>query len=137
MELKPCPFCGSTPEIKMDDRYPRPKCDRIDAYEVVCTNWNCIIGGVDAHYYRSPEEASEAWNRRADNVENLEKQAEGLEMIRDGLETQMNLTKHRLKHLKEMKKTETKEYISLTAAFKTQTYWFKEADKALNGDLHF
>lgn len=98
---------------------------------------NNRIGGVDAHYYRSPEEASEAWNRRADNVENLEKQAEGLEMIRDGLETQMNLTKHRLKHLKEMKKTETKEYISLTAAFKTQTYWFKEADKALNGDLHF
>lgn len=67
-ELKPCPFCGSTPEIKMDDRYPRPKCDRIDAYEVVCTNWNCIIGGVDDHYYRSPEEASEAWNRRANDV---------------------------------------------------------------------
>ena len=64
-------------------------------------------------------------------------QAEGLTMIRDGLESQMNLTKHRLKHLEEMKKTETKEYVSLTAAFKSQSYWFKEADKALNGDLHF
>ncbi len=64
-------------------------------------------------------------------------QAEGLTMIRDGLESQMNLTKHRLEHLEEMKETETKEYVSLTTAFKFQSYWFKEADKALNGDLHF
>lgn len=62
--VKPCPFCGSIPKIQQDDRYPRPKCERIDAYEVVCTNWACIIGGVDNHYYRSCEEAIEVWNRR-------------------------------------------------------------------------
>lgn len=66
-DLKPCPFCGSVPKMQQDGRYPRPKCERIDAFEVVCTNWDCIIGGVDNHYYLSPEKAAKAWNRRADN----------------------------------------------------------------------
>lgn len=67
-ELKPCPFCGEMPLLKSDNRYPRLKyCERITAYEVVCQNIDCIIYYADNVYYRTPDEAIGAWNRRADN----------------------------------------------------------------------
>lgn len=66
-ELKPCPFCGTIPKLQTDTRYPLPKCQPRKAYEVVCQNWDCIIGFVDDRYRLSEKEAIEAWNRRADN----------------------------------------------------------------------
>ena len=68
-ELKPCPFCGRMPILKSDNRYPRPECERITAYEVVCQNSDCIIYYADKYYFRTPQEAATAWNRRASNVE--------------------------------------------------------------------
>ena len=61
-KLKPCPFCGSDAELKTDIRYPRPMCQPKRAYEVFCTNYDCIIGGVDERYYTNKEKAIKAWN---------------------------------------------------------------------------
>lgn len=64
-ELKPCPFCGSGVFLKIDNRYPQG--ERVTAYEVVCTNYECVIYNADNTYFLTPEAAVEAWNRRADN----------------------------------------------------------------------
>lgn len=66
-KLKPCPFCGSDAELKTDIRYPRHMRQPKRAYEVFCTNYDCIIGGVDDRYYTNKEKAIKAWNRRASN----------------------------------------------------------------------
>ena len=65
-KIKPCPFCGKMPMIKSDIRYPRPKCEAMTAYEVVCNNYRCIIYNADNNYYKTEAEAIEAWNRRAE-----------------------------------------------------------------------
>lgn len=64
MELKPCPFCGRKPVLKSDNRYPKPGRERITAYEVVCNNMDCIIYGADDKYFKTPQQAVKAWNRR-------------------------------------------------------------------------
>lgn len=66
-KLKPCPFCGSDAELKTDIRYPRPMCQPKRAYEVFCTNYDCIIGRVDERYFLNKKKAIEAWNRRAND----------------------------------------------------------------------
>ena len=66
-ELKPCPFCGSDPVLQVDIRYPRPEREPRKAFEVVCQNYDCIIGHVDERYKLSAKEAIEWWNRRADH----------------------------------------------------------------------
>ena len=66
-KLLPCPFCGQTPKLQEDFRYPWPERERTRAYEVVCQNPDCIIGKVDAHYRLTKREIVELWNRRADN----------------------------------------------------------------------
>lgn len=63
-DLKPCPFCGGEAKMQSDIRYPRPECEPKTAFEVVCQNWDCIIGFVDERYYLSEKEAAGAWNRR-------------------------------------------------------------------------
>lgn len=65
--IKSCPFCGEMPFLKTDTRYPRPEREPRQAYEVVCQNWECIIGFVDEKYKLSAKEAIEAWNRRAND----------------------------------------------------------------------
>lgn len=65
VKLKLCPFCGGEAKMKRDIRYPRPKCEAKEAFEVVCQNATCIIGFVDDRYYLSEKMAAEAWNRRA------------------------------------------------------------------------
>lgn len=65
--LKPCPFCGMIPVMQTDYRWPRYgkyAGKRVDAFEVVCKNWECILHNVDNNYFLSAEEATEAWNRR-------------------------------------------------------------------------
>lgn len=61
IELKPCPFCGVTP-------------DCIEGYEdydnayffVRCMNPDCKVGPEADCGYESPEEAAGAWNTRAE-----------------------------------------------------------------------
>lgn len=53
IELKPCPFCGSTDIDFIDDDW---------VGYVYCTN--C---GVETPNYKPSTGAVEAWNRRADN----------------------------------------------------------------------
>lgn len=62
--LAPCPFCGSAPELRIDFRYPRPRCNRRKVFVVVCANIDCIIYNADGVYYFSKAKAVEAWNRR-------------------------------------------------------------------------
>lgn len=64
-ELKPCPFCGKIPRLKTDIRYPQG--EQIAAYEVVCSNWECIIYNADDVYFPTPQDAIIAWNRRTKN----------------------------------------------------------------------
>lgn len=68
IELKPCPFCGGKAEIKTDTRFPRygKYADQaVTAYEVCCTNTECIIYNADNKYFLSAEEAVKAWNNRS------------------------------------------------------------------------
>ena len=56
-DLKPCPFCGGEAEIFRGTTYGfRP------LYEPRCIKCECWIG-----IYDTEEQATEAWNRRADN----------------------------------------------------------------------
>lgn len=59
IKLKPCPFCGGEAEIQYG------ACD-YNVYQAVCKGQNCnaMNGWSD-----TPEEAAEAWNRRADTNE--------------------------------------------------------------------
>lgn len=58
-DLKPCPFCGQTPELK-EWQWPRSV-----AYRVHCVNELCCRPCVGD--YNSPEIAVERWNTRLDD----------------------------------------------------------------------
>lgn len=70
--IKPCPFCGSEAILQRDIRYPRPRCNPKQAYEVICTNYNCVIYRADTHYSLTKKEAIAKWNNRVevDNEKN-------------------------------------------------------------------
>lgn len=65
--VKNCPFCGKEPIIVKDIRYPRPKCEATDAYEVICNTFGCPIYKADNTYFFSLEAAVRAWNERSVN----------------------------------------------------------------------
>ena len=70
IELKPCPFCGKDPMISRSIRYPRYgryAGKSVEAYSVVCDNYDCLIYWADDKYFYSEKLAARAWNRRADN----------------------------------------------------------------------
>lgn len=54
MELKPCPFCGSEPDLYGD-------CDMV---KVRCTNYHC--GCETRGWFDEIEDAVEHWNTRRD-----------------------------------------------------------------------
>lgn len=65
IELKPCPFCGSKPEItKIIIRFTPEK---EYAYKVVCGNTRCQVY-TETGLYSSAESAVTVWNRRAENA---------------------------------------------------------------------
>ena len=66
-ELKPCPFCGASAEMNKGTYDFKP-------YWVCCENGHGLGKRGD-----SPEEAAEAWNRRAVDVDALKGIAEELE----------------------------------------------------------
>ena len=58
MELKPCPFCGSTG--KMHEK-------GLNTWVVECSNNQCMASYMIGWDYDTEEEAAEAWNRRAND----------------------------------------------------------------------
>lgn len=59
-ELKPCPFCGSTAEIRTQPKY--------DDFWVECAMRNGHCPVMPATWrYKTEEEAINAWETRADN----------------------------------------------------------------------
>lgn len=55
--LKPCPFCGSPAHMYVGQGKAK------GWYEAHCSKFGCIR--MDERF-RSPEEATEAWNRRVE-----------------------------------------------------------------------
>lgn len=75
-ELKPCPFCGSNPELAECTR-ELPMSEEQDIFYVICTHCGCspfrISGPVNLRYQPNCKviidelkmKAIEKWNRRA------------------------------------------------------------------------
>ena len=61
-ELKPCPFCGGEGKLKVADGI----LDDFTMFYCYCPNGKCIAGGTD--WFKSREEAIEAWNTRAERT---------------------------------------------------------------------
>lgn len=55
--LKPCPFCGATPNLLIRNRQ----------YTIVCSNHRCIAHDIEPHY-RIDSAAVTAWNSRKKEV---------------------------------------------------------------------
>ena len=81
-ELMPCPFCGGKPNDELED-------NGSNVTWVICDNVKDGCG-CEGPYKHTPEDAIEAWNRRASEarIAALEAQVEGmrvaLERILDG-----------------------------------------------------
>ena len=65
----------------------------------------------------------------------LQKQSQGLRMMRDGMNVQIDSLKHRQEYYIEIEKMEAAK--ECEAMLRILYYWRKEADKALSGNLHF
>ena len=85
-ELKPCPFCGGEVQLQVcddegnfhDDEYEFNAWSGLGFLIThdVERNQKCPIAEYEGEYlgtyiYDSREEAAEAWNRRADNVQSI------------------------------------------------------------------
>jgi len=58
--IKPCPFCGTEPEIGTHN----PKVDGKYQYQIGCASGNCPMDYVGGHGFTTEEEAIAAWNKR-------------------------------------------------------------------------
>lgn len=67
-ELLPCPFCGGEAHVNHDHRWYGDVYKAVDAYEVVCLNFGCIIYYADDVWYDTESEAIAAWNSRAERT---------------------------------------------------------------------
>ncbi|MBP1589122.1 MAG: Lar family restriction alleviation protein [Kiritimatiellae bacterium] len=65
VKLKPCPFCGGKAVVARSDDEP-------PVFFAGCDTLWCRGSAVTLSHYRSPEEAAEAWNRRAPGSSRLE-----------------------------------------------------------------
>jgi ssDNA-binding Zn-finger/Zn-ribbon topoisomerase 1 len=54
-ELKPCPFCGAIPLVKISTT---------GRYFVACHNKQCLAQVLTSTFYVKPESAIAAWNKR-------------------------------------------------------------------------
>lgn len=66
IELKPCPFCGRKPSKV---RQHHSDCSRTIYYNVACKapRSKCHVNPYTP-FFKSEEEAADAWNRRANNI---------------------------------------------------------------------
>lgn len=67
VELKPCPFCGGTAHIEVDD-VQEP--EMFWHYSPRCDNWGCL-GHTFWFMYDTEEDAIEAWNTRHERTVKL------------------------------------------------------------------
>lgn len=58
VKVKKCPFCGNDAELKV--RMPSM------LYRYCCMDYRCCARGFGL-WFKSEDEALEAWNKRADN----------------------------------------------------------------------
>lgn len=58
IKLKPCPFCGGKAKFALGERYREEHKQSNDWIE-------CSSCSVETAYFDTPEEAAEAWNKRA------------------------------------------------------------------------
>lgn len=69
---KPCPFCGGRPYIRaitFSDtccQADETTTEYVKKYRAICDNVLCLCH-PQTRLFSTPEEAIEAWNRRADN----------------------------------------------------------------------
>lgn len=74
-ELKPCPFCGSEGDAIVTHEVWNRCTDHRQGYCIECYDCGCSLGFMAYHdgtwdgYYRTEEEAIEAWNRRSPNAD--------------------------------------------------------------------
>ena len=54
--LKPCPFCGKTPQVLGDHR----------GEDVSCENDDCLVNPGTGEFYKTCEEAAAVWNKRSE-----------------------------------------------------------------------
>ncbi|MBQ8319467.1 MAG: Lar family restriction alleviation protein [Clostridia bacterium] len=76
-KIKPCPFCGGEATLRRDVRYPRPKCNPRQAWEVICKNHKCCVYDADTRYFFSKKAAISAWNDRKLGCEHEQMLADG------------------------------------------------------------
>lgn len=57
MEIKPCPFCGYSGNISFNSRF---------GWIPWCDNDECFLN-LNSVGFQTEEEATEAWNRRAEH----------------------------------------------------------------------
>lgn len=72
MELKDCPFCGSTASlITRDDQsdYCFKNGKMIQYYDVGCDDNHCYLGDGAGYHHETPKEAADLWNRRGKGPE--------------------------------------------------------------------
>ncbi len=66
-KISACPFCGWTPILIRNRRYPDWPVDilkKTDAWTVTCDNPRCLLYDAIVRYYPSPKKAIEVWNNR-------------------------------------------------------------------------
>ena len=63
IKLKLCPFCGGVAKFVLGEQYREEFKQSNDWIQ-------CSSCGVETPYFDTPEEAAEAWNRRAENETN-------------------------------------------------------------------
>jgi hypothetical protein len=62
--LPNCPFCGRAGEVVAHEYWP--KMDTEICYEIGCRTEGCICEvGQDLRYYKTRQEAIDAWSKRA------------------------------------------------------------------------
>ena len=64
MELKPCPFCGSPAQMRVNKITGSYIDVKVPTYYVICSNMSCEIRTLE---YLKPEHAAKRWNRRIKN----------------------------------------------------------------------
>lgn len=79
-KLRNCPFCGSEGKLRVADGI----LDDFTMFYCYCPNGKCIAGGTD--WFRSREEAIEAWNTRAERTCKLEKTISKPSTMRNAME---------------------------------------------------
>ena len=64
--MKPCPFCGVVP---WGIQHHAPEWEPVQYY-INCENNKCPVEDVRSGWFKSKEEAVEAWNRRVKDEDN-------------------------------------------------------------------